>query len=120
MEIRQSRSSGWICRCLGRDRGGLGELFPAGAGLHPPSPARAVQGGDETLIPPQGAAAEKADSASNPQRQPLAEGRATARLQPRSLLLASSETICSSNAPLRATNLWIRFGTVILLGLIRS
>lgn len=47
-------------------------------------------------------------------------GEAAAPWRARSRLLASAETIGSSNAPLRAANLWIRFGTIILLGLIES
>lgn len=47
-------------------------------------------------------------------------GEAAARWRERSRLSAPAETIRSSNAPLRAANLWIRFGTIILLGLIES
>lgn len=83
-----------------RGGGSRGEA-PPGAGLSPPSRARTPQ---PHLRGESGARKPQRRAAGSPRQL-----RVAARL--RALLLASSERIRSSNAPLRPANLWIRFAS---------
>lgn len=84
-----------------RAGGGSRGEAPPGAGLSPPSRARTPQ---PLLRGESGARKPQRRAAGSPRQL-----RVAARL--RALLLAFSERIRSSNAPLRPANLWIRFAS---------